>query len=78
MPYVQRDDAGKVSATFANKQDSYAEEWLDEGHPDLEPASPPLPDLAPYQFRAMLKLSGKQDDLYAVLDALPEPDRTVA
>lgn len=37
-----------------------------------------LPDLAPYQFRAMLKLSGKQDDLYAVLDAMPEPNRTVA
>lgn len=37
-----------------------------------------LPDLAPYQFRAMLKLSGKQDDLYAFIEALPEPNKTVA
>lgn len=37
-----------------------------------------LPDLAPYQFRAMLKLSGKQDVLYAFIAALPEPARTVA
>lgn len=37
-----------------------------------------LPDLAPYQFRAMLALSGKQDDLDAFIAALPEPDRTVA
>lgn len=45
--------------------------------PEDEPA-PSLPDLEPYQFRAMLKLSGKQDALYAVLDQLPEPQRTVA
>src|SRR5690606_17582777 len=37
-----------------------------------------LPDLAPYQFRAMLKLSGKQDDLYAFIEAMPEPEKTVA
>lgn len=36
------------------------------------------PDLAPYQFRAMLKLSGKQDDLYAFIEALPEPAKTIA
>ena len=39
---------------------------------------PPLPDLAPWQFRAMLRLSGKEDDLLAFLDNLPEPARTVA
>lgn len=38
----------------------------------------PLPDIAPYQFRAMLKLSGKQDALYAFVEALPEPNKTVA
>lgn len=37
-----------------------------------------IPDLAPYQFRAMLKLSGRQDQLYAFIATLPEPDRTVA
>lgn len=43
---------------------------------DTPPA--PLPDLAPWQFRAMLRLSGKEADLLAFLDNLPEPARTVA
>lgn len=59
--------------------------WL-KAHPDFKispyTAPPPepttLPDLAPFQFRAMLKLSGKQDDLYAFIEALPEPDKTIA
>lgn len=37
-----------------------------------------VPDLAPWQFRAMLKLSGKESDLIAFLDAMPEPAKTVA
>ena len=37
-----------------------------------------LPTLLPYQFRAMLKLSGKEQQLMAVLDALTEPTKTVA
>lgn len=37
-----------------------------------------LPALEPYQFRAMLKLSGKDQQLAAVLDGLPEPAKTVA
>lgn len=36
------------------------------------------PELAPYQFRAMLKLSGKEQQLMAVLNGLPEPAKTVA
>lgn len=43
-----------------------------------EPPPAVIPDLAPYQFRAMLKLSGKQDDLYAFIEALPEPAKTIA
>ena len=37
-----------------------------------------LPDLAPYQFRAMLTLSGNQDALNAFIAALPEPNKTIA
>lgn len=37
-----------------------------------------LPDLAPYQFRAMLALSGKQSDLDAYIARLPDPERTIA
>jgi hypothetical protein len=39
MPYVQRDVAGKVVGLYANFQEGYAEEWLDEGHPDLPPTA---------------------------------------
>ena len=58
----------------------YVEAWLESGGQVQPFTAPPMPlaDLAPYQFRAMLKLSGKQDDLYAFIEALPEPQRTVA
>jgi len=44
--------------------------------PPAEPAS--LPDLEPYQFRAMLMLSGKQAALDAFIAALPDPQKTIA
>lgn len=47
----------------------------------IAPYEPPpvtLPDLAPWQFRAMLKLSGKENDLIVFLDAMAEPTKTVA
>ena len=37
MPYVQRDYANKVIGRFANLQPGYAEEWLDDNAPDLQP-----------------------------------------
>lgn len=79
MPYVER-AGGKVVGVFAHKQPGFAEEWLDEGSPEIEAFFSPvkLPDLAPYQFRAMLKLSGKQDALYSFIEALPEPQKTIA
>jgi hypothetical protein len=38
----------------------------------------PLPDLLPYQFRAMLALSGKQADLDAYIAGLSDPAKTIA
>ncbi|MDH0730990.1 phage tail assembly chaperone [Pseudomonas sichuanensis] len=35
MPFVQRDDSGRVCGRFANRQEGYAEEWLDDNHLDL-------------------------------------------
>lgn len=35
MPYVQRDEQGRVTGRFASLQAGLAEEWLDDGHPDL-------------------------------------------
>lgn len=36
MPYVQRDEQGRVTGRFASLQAGLAEEWLDDGHPDLQ------------------------------------------
>lgn len=43
----------------------------------VEPAAP-LPSLEPWQFFAMLDLSGKRADLEAVINAMDEPAKTVA
>lgn len=37
-----------------------------------------LPDLQPYQFRAMLTLSGHQAALDAFVAGLPDPNKTIA
>lgn len=54
--------------------------WLDGDVATYTPPVSPikLPDLAPYQFRAMLKLSGKQEALYAFISALEDPAKTIA
>ncbi|MDU9408231.1 phage tail protein [Pseudomonas sp. zfem001] len=39
MPYIQRNPAGQIVGRFANLQPGTAEEWLDEGSPDLIPSS---------------------------------------
>ena len=39
MPYVERRDL-RVVGRYARPQPGYAEEWLDEGHPDLSYKSP--------------------------------------
>jgi hypothetical protein len=44
--------------------------------PEEPPA--PLPNLLPYQFRAMLALSGKQADLDAYIAGLSDPAKTIA
>lgn len=40
MPYVQRDANGNVVGVFNRLQEGYAEEWLDDDHPDLSYESP--------------------------------------
>ena len=82
MPYVERDsDTHAVKGVYANLQEGYAEEWLDNDDADvvayLNPPPKP-PELAPYQFRAMLALSGKQAALDAYIAALPDPQKTIA
>lgn len=43
----------------------------------VAPAAP-MPSLEPWQFFAMLDLSGKRGDLEAFIDAMVEPAKTVA
>lgn len=44
MPYVQRDSAGAIIGVFENLQPGFAEEWLPDDHPDLQPSSRDLLD----------------------------------
>ena len=57
-------------------------DWLAENEhtvlPALPPEPEPLPNLAPYQFRAMLELSGMQSALESWIDGLAEPANTIA
>jgi hypothetical protein len=45
---------------------------------DYEAPPVPMPSLEPWQFFAMLDLSGKRADLDAFIEAMPEPNKTVA
>lgn len=42
---------------------------------DIPPS--PLPNLEPYQFFSMLKISGKEAQLNALIDTLPEYEKTI-
>lgn len=39
MPFVQRDDLGRIIGEFANSQVGFAEEWLPHDAPELLPAT---------------------------------------
>jgi hypothetical protein len=41
MPYIQRDVNNKIIGIYANKQDGYAEEFLDEDSNELNPPETP-------------------------------------
>lgn len=81
MPFVRRDESGAVAGLYANAQPGYAEEFLEEDHTEVvayrNPPTP-LPDLLPYQFWAMVEISGKRNDLNAFVDALPGNQKIVA
>lgn len=47
MPYIERDEGGKIKGLYANSQPGYAEEWLEDNDPEviafLNPTPPPDP-----------------------------------
>ena len=55
MPYVERNEAGKIVGVFANTQPGYAEEWVDGD--DVTPEKTPEIELA--EKRAELEASDK-------------------
>jgi hypothetical protein len=49
MPYVQRNNESSICGLFANPQEGYAEEWLDDdNHEVLAFLNPPVPPVAPH------------------------------
>lgn len=52
MPYVERDEFGNVKGRYANPQPGYAEEWLNNGHPDLVMPVPPAKIFSVREFRS--------------------------
>ncbi len=81
MPYVERKD-GKVIGLYANLQTGYAEEKLAEDHHEVvaflnpPPSVPQTVTMA--QARIALQAAGKLATIQTGLEALPEPQRTVA
>jgi hypothetical protein len=69
-----------VPDDMANRHRQMIAEWEAAGNTIPAYVAPPAapPDLLPYQFRAMLALSGKQAALDAYIAALPDPQKTIA
>lgn len=63
MPYVDRDESGRVIGAYAAAQPGQAEEWVEDGDPDLAPPSvvPDQPTLA--DWRVGLLLWQRLDDV---------------
>lgn len=43
MPYIQRDSNNEIIGQYANQQEGYAEEWLDDNAPEILALSIPKP-----------------------------------
>ena len=94
MPYVQRNSSNAIVGVFAQPQyDAHEwnepqDQWVpiateylaDDNAELLAYLNPPdnLPDLQPFQFRAMLAISGHAGALDAYIASLPDPQKTIA
>lgn len=81
MPYVERNGAGRVVGLYANLQEGFAEEWLDDAAPDVaafrdRPLVPARVTMR--QARLALLAAGKLAAVDAAIDTLPEPRRSAA
>lgn len=72
MPYVERNANGTVRAQYACPQPDMAEEWLDDGHPDLAP-QPVIPSTVTMrQARLALLQSGLLSQVNSAVAAADE------
>lgn len=75
MPYVQRDGAGKVIGRFANKQIGYAEEFLDDGHADLD--DPPQAKIVQIEQSNPITHRALRELILTLGEAFPDGKNTV-
>ncbi|MGE8308982.1 MAG: phage tail assembly chaperone [Pseudomonas protegens] len=59
MPYVQRTENGRIFGQYANLQPGFAEEWIDDGSPELSPVDPDQPAIDERAWRDGQLLSVK-------------------
>lgn len=60
MPYVQR-TGGAISGVFANFQPGFAEEWLDDDHPEVVAyLSPPDPIIVLYPVHLWSRMTNEE------------------
>lgn len=78
-------EATDVSGQPASIQQAATEMWTADAiaackaaNPWVPPPPPQMPELQPYQFFAMLEISGKKAALDAFIDALPAQEKAVA
>lgn len=75
MPYVERNENGVVVGLYANFQEGYAEEWLEDDDPEVlaflnPPLTPQTCPLSPDQFYTMLENEGKLDAFIAAIETV--------
>lgn len=54
MPYVQRNEQGGIICHYANRQDGFAEEWIDDGSPAADFAQQVPQIVSRFKARAAL------------------------
>lgn len=75
MPFVQRDELGKIVGVYGNKQPGYAESFVKDDSPELlEFLNPPVPPppITKRQLRLTLVRNGiSLSDIEAAIAAMP-------
>lgn len=80
MPYIERDNEGRICGLYANPQPGRAEVWHEETDGEVgafrnrHPLGGRLPNLEPDQFWFGLRVAGYEDDVRAWVASLNDPE----